>query len=100
MVRITALQATTEHGKVDADLEATIQVDDPAMLQNPMFLLFAMQAAGKASVPARLIETTPLAPFIPGFVDQGYITSKQGQLKTSVKFRQGQLTLNGKALQQ
>ena len=99
VLKITTL-ATTEHGKVEADLEATIKVDDPVALQNPMLLLFAMQAAGNVSVPARLIENTPLAIFAPGFIDQGYIKSEQGQLKTSMKFRQGQLTLNGKALQQ
>jgi uncharacterized protein YdgA (DUF945 family) len=100
VLKITTLQATTEHGKVWADLEATIKVDDPAALQNPMLLMFAMRAAGNVSVPARLIENTPLAAFAPGFIDQGYIKSEQGQLKTSMKFRQGQLTLNGKALQQ
>ena len=100
VLKITTLQATTEHGKVEADLEATIKVDDPMALQNPMLLLFAMQAAGNVSVPARLIENTPLAIFAPGFIDQGYIRSEQGQLKTSMKFQQGQLTLNGKALQQ
>ena len=100
VLRIPTLQATTEHGKVDADLEATIKVDDPAALQNPLFLLFAMQAAGNASVPARLIESTPLAAFAPGFIEQGYIRSEQGQLKTTMRFQQGRLTLNGKALQQ
>ena len=100
VLKITTLQATTEHGKVDADLEATIKVDDPAALQNPMLLMFAMQAAGNASVPAKLIESTPLAAFVPGFFEQGYIKSEGGQLKTSIKFQQGQLTLNGKALQQ
>ena len=100
VLKITTLQATTEHGKVDADLEATIKVDDPAALQNPMFLLFAMQAAGNASVPARLIESTPAAAVVPDFIEQGYIKSERGQLKTSIKFQQGQLTLNGKALQQ
>ena len=100
VLKITTLQATTEHGKVDADLEATIKVDDPAALQNPMFLLFAMQATGNASVPARLIESTPLAAFAPGFIEQGYIKSERGQLQTSIKFQQGQLTLNGKVLKQ
>jgi uncharacterized protein YdgA (DUF945 family) len=100
VLKITTLQATTEHGKVDADLEATIKVDDPAALQNPMLLLFAIQAAGNVSVPARLIENTPLAIFAPGFIEQGYIKSEKGQLTTSIKFQQGQLTLNGKALQQ
>jgi len=100
VLKITTLQATTGHGKVDADLEATIKVDDPAALQNPLFLLFAMQAAGNASVPAMLIETTPMAPFVPGFVEQGYIHSEKGKLKTTMKFQQGQLTLNGKALRQ
>jgi uncharacterized protein YdgA (DUF945 family) len=100
VLKITTLQATTEHGKVKADLEATIKVDDPASLQNPMFLMMAIQAAGNVSVPARLIENTPLAVFAPGFIEQGYINSEQGQLKTSMEFRQGQLTLNGKALQQ
>ena len=100
VLKITTLQATTEHGKVEADLEATIKVDDPVALQNPKLLMFAMQAAGNVSVPARLIENTPLAAFAPGFIDQGYIKNEQGQLKTSMKFRQGQLTLNGKALQQ
>jgi len=99
VLKITTL-ATTEHGKIEADLEATIKVDDPVALKNPMLLLFAMQAAGNVSVPARLIENTPLAIFAPGFIDQGYIKSEQGQLKTGMKFRQGQLTLNGKALQQ
>ncbi len=100
VLKIKTLQATTRHGKIGADLEATIKVDDPAALQNPIFLMFAVQAAGNASVPARLIETTPLAAFVPGFIEQGYIKSEQGQLKTTVKFQQGQLTLNGKALQQ
>jgi uncharacterized protein YdgA (DUF945 family) len=100
VLKITTLQATTEHGKVKADLEATIKVDDPASLQNPMFLIMAIQAAGNLSVPARLIENTPLAVLAPGFIEQGYINSEQGQLKTSMEFRQGQLTLNGKALQQ
>ena len=100
VLKITTLQATTEHGKVEADLEATIKVNDLAALQNPLFLMMAMQAAGNVSVPARLIENTPLAVFAPGFIDQGYIKNEQGQLKTSMKFRQGQLTLNGKALQQ
>ncbi|MCP4768942.1 MAG: YdgA family protein [Gammaproteobacteria bacterium] len=100
VLKITTLQATTEHGKVEADLEATIKVDDLAALQNPMFLMMAMQAAGNISVPARLIESTPLAVFAPGFIDQGYIKNEQGQLKTTMKFRQGQLTLNGKTLQQ
>jgi uncharacterized protein YdgA (DUF945 family) len=98
--KITTLQATTEHGKVNADLEATIKVDDLTALQNPLFLMMAMRAAGNVSVPAMLIENTPLAAFAPGFIDQGYIKSEQGQLKTSMKFRQGQLTLNGKSLQQ
>jgi len=100
VLRITTLQATTEHGKVEADLEATIQVDDPAALQNPMLLMFALQAAGNVSVPARLIENTPLAGFAPAFIEQGYINNAQGQLTTSMKLQQGQLTLNGKALQQ
>jgi len=100
VLKITTLQATTEYGKVKADLEATIKVDDPATLQNPMILMMAMRAAGNVSVPARLIENTPLAAFTPGFIEQGYINSEQGQLTTSMKFRQGQLTLNGKALQQ
>jgi uncharacterized protein YdgA (DUF945 family) len=100
VLRIKTLQATTEHGKLEADLEATIKVDDPAALQNPIFLLFAMQAAGNVSVPARLIENTPVAAFAPGFIDQGYIKSVKGQLTTRMKFQQGQLTLNGKALQQ
>jgi uncharacterized protein YdgA (DUF945 family) len=100
VLRITTLQANTEHGKVKADLEATIKVDDPAALQNPLFLMMAMRAAGNVSVPARLIENTPLAAFAPGFIEQGYIKSERGQLTTSMKFRQGQLTLNGKALQQ
>ena len=100
VLKITTLQATTEHGKVKADLEATIKVDDLAVLQNPMFLMMAMQATGNVSVPARLIENSPLAAFAPGFIEQGYINSEQGQLQTSMKFRQGQLTLNGKVLQQ
>jgi len=100
VLKITTLQATTEHGKVKADLEATIKVDDPAALQNPVFLMMAMRAAGNLSVPARLIENSPLAAFAPGFIEQGYINNEQGQLKTSMKFQQGQLTLNGKALQQ
>jgi uncharacterized protein YdgA (DUF945 family) len=100
VLKITTLQATTEHGKVDADLEATIKVDGPAGLLNPMFFLLAMQATGNASVPARLFESTPLAAFVPGLIKQGYLKSERGQLKTSIKFQQGQLTLNGKALQQ
>jgi len=100
VLKITTLQATTEHGKVNADLEATIKVDDLTALQNPLFLMMAVQAAGNVSVPARLIENTPLAAFAPGFIDQGYIKSEQDQLKTSMKFRQGKLTLNGKVLQQ
>ena len=100
VLKITTLQATTEHGKVNADLEATIKVDDPAALQNPVFLMMAMQAAGNISVPARLIENTPLSDFAPSFIEQGYIKSEQGQLTTSIKFQQGQLTLNGKTLQQ
>ena len=100
VLKITTLQANTEHGKVKADLEATIKVDDLAVLQNPMFLMMAMQATGNVSVPARLIENSPLAAFAPGFIEQGYINSEQGQLQTSMKFRQGQLTLNGKVLQQ
>ncbi len=100
VLKITTLQATTEHGKVEADLEATIKVDDPAALQNPMFLMLAMQATGNVSVPAELIRNTPLAIFAPGFINQGHIKSEQGQLTTSIKFQQGQLTLNGKALQQ
>ena len=100
VLKITTLQATTEHGKVKADLEATMKVDDPAALQNQMFLMMAMQAAGNVSVPARLIENSPLGAFAPGFIEQGYINSEQGQLKTSMKLQQGQLTLNGKALQQ
>jgi uncharacterized protein YdgA (DUF945 family) len=100
VLKITTLQATTEHGKVKADLEATIKVDDPAALQNPVFLMMAMQADGNLSVPARLIENSPLAAFAPGFIEQGFINNEQGQLKTSMKFQQGQLTLNGKALQQ
>jgi len=98
--KITTLQATTEHGKVDVDLEATIKVDDLAALQNPLLLMMAVQAAGNASVPAVLIENTPLAAFAPAFIDQGYIKNEQGQLQTKAKFRQGQLTLNGKALKQ
>ena len=85
---------------MEANLEATIKVDDPVALQNPMFLMFAVQATGNVSIPARLIENTPLAIFAPGFISKGYIKSEQGQLKTSMKFQQGQLTLNGKALQQ
>jgi uncharacterized protein YdgA (DUF945 family) len=100
VLRITTLQATTEHGKVDAGLEATIRVDDPVALQNPMFLLFAMQAVGKVSVPARLIENSPLATYVSDLIDQGYIMRRKGQLKTSLKLQQGRLTLNGKALQQ
>jgi len=100
VLKITTLQATTEHGKVTAGLEATIKVDDPAALQNPLFLLFAMEAAGNASVPAKLIEGTPLADFAPGFIKQGYIKNDRGQLRTLIKLQQGQLTLNGKALQQ
>jgi len=100
VLKMTTLQATTEHGKVQADLEATIKVDDPMALQNPMLLMFAMQAAGNVSVPARLIENTPLAVFVPAFIERGYIKNQQGQLTTSMKLQQGQLTLNGKALQQ
>jgi len=100
VLRITTLQATTADGTVDANLEATIQVNDPAALQNPMFLMLALQASGNVSVPARLIDNTPLAPLVPGFVERGYIEHKQGQLKTRIRFRQGQLTLNGKVLQQ
>ena len=100
VLKITTLQATTEYGKVNADLEATIKVDDPAALQNPLFLIMAMQAAGNISVPARLIENTPLSDFAPGFIEQGYLKDEQGQLKTRMKFQQGQLTLNGKTLQQ
>ena len=85
---------------MNVDLEATIKVDDLTALQNPLFLMMAMQAAGNVSVPAMLIENTPLAAFAPGFIDQGYIKSEQGQLKTSIKFRQGRLTLNGKVLKQ
>jgi len=43
---------------------------------------------------------TPLSDFAAGFIEQGYIKSEQGQLTTSIKFQQGQLTLNGKTLQQ
>jgi len=100
VLKISTLQATTEHGKVEANLEATIKVDDPAALQNPMFLMFAVQAAGNVSIPAKLIENTPLAVFAPDFISKGYINSDQGQLKTSMKFQQAQLTLNGKALRQ
>ena len=65
-----------------------------------MLLMFALQAAGNVSVPARLIENTPLAGFAPAFIEQGYINNAQGQLTTSMILLQGQLTLNGKVLRQ
>ena len=73
MLKISTLQATTEHGKVEANLEATIKVDDPVALQNPMFLMFAVQATGNVSIPARLIENTPLARVSPGGSRKGEI---------------------------
>ena len=100
VLKVSTLEATTEHGIVKADLEATLKVNDPTALQNPMLLMFALKAAGNVNIPAKLIEDTPLALFAPGFIQQGYIENDQGQLKTVIKFQQGQLTLNGKVLQQ
>jgi uncharacterized protein YdgA (DUF945 family) len=98
VLKIPALQANTEQGKVRVGLEATVKTDDPVALQNPMFLLLALQASGSVSVPASLVEATPLALYVPVFIEQGYITSDKGQLKSKIKFQQGQLTLNGKTL--
>ena len=60
MLKITELQVNTEQGRVRVDLEATVKTDDPMALQNPMLLLFALQASGSVSVPAGLVEDTPL----------------------------------------
>jgi hypothetical protein len=68
------------------------------VLQNPMLLLFALQASGSVSVPAGLVEGSPLSIYVPAFIEQGYITNEQDQLKSKIKFQQGQLTFNGKAL--
>jgi uncharacterized protein YdgA (DUF945 family) len=98
VLKIPTLQANTEQGKVRVDLEATVKTDDPTALQNRKLLLFALQASGSISVPARLVEGTPLTLYVPAFIEQGYITSEQDQLKSKIKFQQGHLTLNGKAL--
>ena len=96
VLKIPELQANTEQGRVIVDLEATVKTDDPMVLQNPMLLLFALQASGNINIPAGLIEGTPLTIYVPAFIEKGYITSEQDQLKSKIKFEQGQLTFNGK----
>ena len=93
--RISRLEATTEQGIIEADLEATIKVEDPAMLQNPLMLMLAAQADGNVSIPAALVEGTPLAQMAPMFIAQGYIVVEDAHLKSNLSFRQGQVTVNG-----
>jgi len=59
-----------------------------AWRQRPQVNSRNLTPAGKVSVPSELIKTTSLAAFMPGFIDQGYVKSEQGQL-----------TLTGKRLQ-
>ncbi|MFT5502717.1 MAG: hypothetical protein ACI845_000266 [Gammaproteobacteria bacterium] len=99
VVKISTLQADTEHGRVKANLEASIKVDDPSLIQNPILLLLAVNASSAISVPAPLIENTPFAVSVPSFQEQGYLILENGNLKTSIKFEQGQLTVNGKVFQ-
>ncbi|WP_163830881.1 YdgA family protein [Spartinivicinus ruber] len=99
VIKIPTLQANTEQGKIEADLEATIKAENAAMLQNPLLLMGAIQASANVSVPAKLIENTPLAAQVPIFVSQGYIINDNDQLKSAIQFQQGQLTINGKPMQ-
>lgn len=99
VIKIPTLQASTEEGKIEADLEASIKADNAAMLQNPLLLLGAIQAAANVSIPAKLVENTPIAAQVPVFVSQGYIINENDQLKSAIKFQQGQLTVNGKPMQ-
>ncbi|MDE1465048.1 YdgA family protein [Spartinivicinus poritis] len=99
VIKIPTLQANTEQGKIEANLEATIKAENAAMLQNPLLLMGAVQASANVSVPAKLIENTPLAAQVPIFVSQGYIINENDQLKSAIQFQQGQLTINGKPMQ-
>jgi uncharacterized protein YdgA (DUF945 family) len=98
-LKIRNLQADTEHGRVKASLEASVKDDDPSVIQNPILLLLVVKVSSEISVPAALIEYTPLAGFVPSFLEKGYLIVENSNLKTSINFEQGQLTVNGKAFQ-
>ncbi len=98
VLKIPAAQANTQQGRVEADLEVSINEANTSMLQNPILLLGVVEVSANVNIPAKLIAETPLAEQIPILVSQGYIIDDHGQLKSAIQFQQGELTVNGKTM--
>lgn len=99
-LKVTDLSVVSEEGKVETAMNFAINKDlvDTKNL-NSMSLVMALEADAKGKAPIAFLTKFGVAPMVDGFVQQGYLNKQESDISFDAKYKQGELTLNGKPLQ-
>lgn len=98
VIEIEDFSVETPEGKLESAMQVSVdkKLFDSA---NFMSIMAAISATAKGKAPLTFFEKLGLAPMVKQYVQQGFIKQKDDELSVNVNFVQGQLNINGNAIQ-
>ncbi|MDR3214211.1 MAG: YdgA family protein [Azoarcus sp.] len=98
-ISLDRISFTTPQGEASLSLRATVKDFKAQEAFNPAAWLPKIDASGEIAAPLALLESLDDAQKmrIEDMRAQGYLTEENGIVKATTEFREGQLTVNGKA---
>lgn len=95
VVQLKDVSVITADGKIESTMKMTLNKDKFDM-KNPMSVMAALNATAHAQGPEAFFAKLGLVQMINMYVEQGLLLRKAPNLETSVDFKEGKLTVNGK----
>lgn len=98
VIEIEDFSVETPEGKLESAMQVSVdkKLFDSA---NFMSIMAAISARAKGKAPLAFFDKLGLAPMVKQYVQQGFIKQKDDELSVNVNFVQGQLNINGNAIQ-
>jgi len=98
VIKIEDFSVETPEGKFESAMQVSVdkKLFDSA---NFMSIMAAISATAKGKAPMAFFDKLGLAPMVKQYVQQGFIKQKDDELSVNVNFVQGQLNINGNAIQ-
>ncbi|WP_196141130.1 YdgA family protein [Aliikangiella sp. G2MR2-5] len=97
IIKINQLGVVTPEGDISSDLVFAID-QELYDANNPMTMMFAMDAKAKGHAPELFFTQMGLGGQIEQMIQQNFLVRDNGQLKFDFMFKQGQATLNGQPM--
>jgi len=98
VIKIEDFSVETPEGKFESAMQVSVdkKLFDSA---NFMSIMAAISATAKGKAPMAFFDKLGLAPMVKQYVQRGFIKQKDDELSVNVNFVQGQLNINGNAIQ-